>query len=350
MIQAKPTSCPYCDSRSIGKKGVRQNTMRQLQLFRCANCWKYFTPLSGIKTKYSPELIAKALLFFYQGNTQEEIIKIFRTRHKVRLSRRTLGRWIAKYKHICTFYPLRSQALILSPKKELVTQFALEHRQVYIFKKHEAKLQQLVKTLGATNGKRLSTYLEEVTQPSFPHEIFRDEKSEEADQETKPAVQRSSQVSFETLPLATRTKQNTANDLATFGLYLAKRSVERHPMIEEFMLACDGATVATEVPLYLTDSELRYFHSIGFYLPIDQLSKPITGHIDVLQVRNGLIHILDYKPDAKKVNPVNQLLLYALALASRTRLPLKLFVCTWFDEKDYFEFYPLHAVHKREGK
>jgi hypothetical protein len=40
-----------------------------------------------------------------------------------------------------------------------------------------------------------------------------------------------------------------------------------------------------------------------------------------------------------------------LALASRTRLPLKLFVCAWFDEKDYFEFYPLQAVYpkKMEG-
>jgi ATP-dependent exoDNAse (exonuclease V) beta subunit len=79
-------------------------------------------------------------------------------------------------------------------------------------------------------------------------------------------------------------------------------------------------------------------------------SRPITGHIDLLQIRNGLIHILDYKPDAKKIHPVNQLLLYALAMASRTRLPLKTFVCAWFDEKDYFSFYPLHAVYQKREK
>jgi ATP-dependent exoDNAse (exonuclease V) beta subunit len=69
------------------------------------------------------------------------------------------------------------------------------------------------------------------------------------------------------------------------------------------------------------------------------------GHIDILQIRNGLIHILDYKSEADKTNAVNQLTIYALALASRTKLAVKDFKCAWFDEKNYFEFYPLHAVY-----
>ncbi len=335
MIQTKITSCPYCDSRHINKKGVRNNTTRQLQLYRCANCRKYFTPLSGIKTKYSPELIAKVLLLFYQGNTEEEIMKILRSKHKVRLSRRTLGRWIANYKHICTFHPQRRKALTVFSKEKLITTYSFEHTQIYVFKKHEAKVQELSKTLGA-DGQRLSTYLQTVTEPSFPHSMFQNSQ------------QRSSEVSFETLPFTTRSKQNTANDLATFGLYLAKRSVERHSMIEDFMLAVDGATVATEIPVYLTQNEMTYFQRRGFYLPVKESKQPITGHIDILQIRNGLIYILDYKPDARKINPTNQLLVYTLALASRTRLPLKLFVCAWFDEKDYFEFFPLHAVHTKK--
>jgi len=40
-----------------------------------------------------------------------------------------------------------------------------------------------------------------------------------------------------------------------------------------------------------------------------------------------------------------QLTIYALALARRIGLPLKLFKCAWFDEKDYFEFYPLTGVY-----
>ena len=32
--------------------------------------------------------------------------------------------------------------------------------------------------------------------------------------------------------------------------------------------------------------------------PSEDEARSITGHIDFLQIRNGAIHILDYKPDA----------------------------------------------------
>jgi hypothetical protein len=70
--------------------------------------------------------------------------------------------------------------------------------------------------------------------------------------------------------------------------------------------------------------------------------KPvITGHLDFLQVRNGAVHILDYKPDATTNKPIAQLAVYALAL---TRLVpgLRLFdiKCAWFNEQEYCEFFP----------
>jgi hypothetical protein len=37
--------------------------------------------------------------------------------------------------------------------------------------------------------------------------------------------------------------------------------------------------------------------------------------------------------------------IYALALASRTKLAVKDFKAAWFDEKAYYEFFPLHAVY-----
>jgi hypothetical protein len=47
------------------------------------------------------------------------------------------------------------------------------------------------------------------------------------------------------------------------------------------------------------------------------------------------------------IDPVNQLVVYALAFASSTRLPVKVLKCAWFDEKDYFEFFPLQAVRAK---
>lgn len=76
----------------------------------------------------------------------------------------------------------------------------------------------------------------------------------------------------------------------------------------------------------------------------------VTGHIDIVQVRNGIVHILDYKPNADKEKPIEQLTWYALALSRLTGLRLFEFKCAWFDEKSYYEFYPLHVVKKLNRK
>ena len=45
---------------------------------------------------------------------------------------------------------------------------------------------------------------------------------------------------------------------------------------------------------------------------------------------------------------IAQLMVYALALSRHTGLKLFDFVCAWFDEHHYYEFFPLHVVHKRQ--
>ena len=138
-------------------------------------------------------------------------------------------------------------------------------------------------------------------------------------QSSQPAL-RSSKSRFEILPLARTEKQNLANDLAALGLLLARKNRDRHAAVQDFMLANDTSTIACEVPVYLTGEDIAYYKSLGFFVSLPESSKPITGHIDVVQVRNGLVHLLDYKPNARQIDPVNQLVVYALAFASRTRL------------------------------
>ncbi len=142
-------------------------------------------------------------------------------------------------------------------------------------------------------------------------------------------------------------KKNLANKLAELGLLLAKNNRDRHSSIQEFMVINDSVAIATEVPVYLTRNDIKYFKRKGFNFSFKNYRTPITGHIDILQIRNGLIHILDYKPGAKKVKPIEQLIVYALALDSETKLAVKDFKVAWFDEKNYYEFYPLHAVYNK---
>ena len=76
------------------------------------------------------------------------------------------------------------------------------------------------------------------------------------------------------------------------------------------------------------------------------MEQPLTGRVDFLQIRNGAVHILDYKPDAPTNKPVEQLTLYALALSRLTGLRLFDFKCAWFNQDHYYEFFPLHVVCK----
>ena len=111
------------------------------------------------------------------------------------------------------------------------------------------------------------------------------------------------------------------------------------------MLANDNVTVAIEIPIWMTESDiaaLEYHHGIELAFRDSECPRVITGHIDFLQVRNGAVHILDYKPDARA--PTSQSrssTIYAIAL---TRLVpgLKLFdiKCAWFNDEEYCEFFP----------
>jgi hypothetical protein len=63
-----------------------------------------------------------------------------------------------------------------------------------------------------------------------------------------------------------------------------------------------------------------------------------------------ITYLLDYKPEARKEkHAITQLTIYALALSRRTGLSVRAFKCAWFDERDYFEFFPLPAIYPRYG-
>ena len=70
-----------------------------------------------------------------------------------------------------------------------------------------------------------------------------------------------------------------------------------------------------------------------------ELEEPLSGHIDILQQRFTKIHILDYKPDAKKSDKTSaeQLFLYELAFSKRTGIPLRKITSAYFDQNNYFQ-------------
>ena len=273
------------------------------------------------------------------GYTLEQTRKEMAKRFHIKIPTSTINHWVKKYSGICRFIRLREESIKLYNPEEIIFTHNLQHNQIYKYQLHKAKLDLVKNELPEQKFLLLKNYLEKIPTQDFPHHIFTisDEELEK----------RASQLKARLLNITKLQKKNLANKLAELGLILAKTNKERHQAIQSFMLINDSVTIACEVPVYLTNDDINYFKSKGFTFDFENYRTPITGHIDILQIRNGLIHILDYKPNASKVNAINQLTIYALALASRTKLAVKDFKCAWFDEKNYFEFFPLHAVYSK---
>ena len=72
--------------------------------------------------------------------------------------------------------------------------------------------------------------------------------------------------------------------MTKLALATAKNRAKRHEAVEDFFLKNDSKTIAIEVPVYLLPNEAKDL----------KLPEPLTGHIDILQVRNKKVMILDY--------------------------------------------------------
>lgn len=334
--------CPYCISELIKREGKRKLKHSIVQKYRCLDCNKYFADKDIKHKSYPAKIILNTISTYNLGYTIERTKKEIAKRFHIKIPESTIHSWIKQYSNICTFNRVREQTTKLHTPEEMIFSHNLQHSQIYKFQLHKAKLELVARELQPQKFQLLKSYLEKIPTEEFPHHIFQPKHEDIIE------LSRSSQMKFNTLSFVKLEKQNLANALASLGLQLAKTNKERHEAVQNFMITNDLATVACEVPLYLTNDDINYFRSKGFVFNFEDYQTPITGHIDVLQIRNGLIHILDYKPDAHNVNAVNQLTLYALALASRTRLAVKDFKCAWFDDKHYFEFFPLHAVYPKE--
>jgi ATP-dependent exoDNAse (exonuclease V) beta subunit len=279
-------------------------------------------------------MILEALCLFYSGHTIPRTARYLRDRFGHRIHPRTISRWLSEYRELTTYARLRPHALTRFSPHTLIRSTRLHHKQVYMYRVHQGKLALILADKEHEAFSPVATYLTEMA-TACPHELFQEEH-------------RASQAAhaFDLTGVEIVEKQNLAPRIAHLALQAVTHHKRRHDELQRFMLMTDSVTVAVEVPIYLTSADIRHMQQLGFHIPITTTGT-ITGHIDVLQIRNGRVHILDYKPGANHERPIAQLMVYALALSRRTGLRLFDFTCAWFDDRHYFEFHPLHVVYKR---
>jgi len=303
--------CPHCKSPRITRKGRRRTKFGSRQLLYCKDCKKEFTDSKLLYKTYGPKVISNAISYYNLGNTLEKTAKLVNVRFKVKTSKSSVSQWLKEFKNICTYCKLRPKAVRMYPKDILASKTFVHNGLAYNFKFHKAKLEMLCQNKDIAP---IATYIKRLLKDGCPSFFDKIEN-------------RCSQMKVE-VKISKDTKLNNACQLVDFALRSCSKSTERHSTVENFMLINDSATIAVEVPVWFWEKSM----DLG-----------ISGHIDVLQVRNNKIYILDFKPKAAKESEqkvASQLFWYAKGLSFRTTIPLKMFVCAWFDENSYHEFIP----------
>ncbi|MBU6320939.1 PD-(D/E)XK nuclease family protein [Patescibacteria group bacterium] len=346
--------CPYCGSPEFVKRGIRRKKHEAVQLYLCRAeaCGRTFTSERVKGKRYPLRVIIEGMSYYNLGCTLEETCRLLKKKFAddagvLAPTPETLAAWVEQYKPLCRYERMRPYAVKLLRPAETVEVVTMAHRQLYRFRYHRAKMFLSLEEFGNRRLERLKQYLDAVSSET-PHQYF--------DEGARMSEVRSR---FDAADMIVKGKHNFANDLAAFVLPAVERNLDRHEALQRFMIANDSVTVATEVPVYIRREDVEHLENeLKFKITDDgrvsmkgdkqprQLPQLLTGHIDLVQVRNGMVHILDYKPGASKERPVEQLTWYALALSRLTGLRLFEFKCAWFDDQDYYEFYPLHVVKK----
>jgi transposase-like protein len=349
-----PERCPHCNSKRLIKKGTRKKKHEDVPIFRCRACGRSFTvgPRAIRNKTYPLPEILEALSLYDRGNTLEATAEKISSRYGHQVAASTISRWLAQHPTLTTYRRLRDRGRRLFSPTQIIRTHKLYHRQVYEFAYHRAKLALLndgtldnKRALGKNSTARFSSLAEflESVPHTCPHDLFQREDGS-----------RGSQLAPDFLAmekLIVVKKQNAATDTAALIVPAVGSNYERHPKLQRFMLANDSTTIAVEVPVWLAQDDIAALekeHRIRL-LSADA-ENSITGHIDFLQVRNGAVHILDYKPDARTNKPIAQLTIYALALSHLTGIKLFDIKCAWFNENEYCEFFPRTLLSRGRRK
>ncbi len=162
--------------------------------------------------------------------------------------------------------------------------------------------------------------------------------------------------------LETKEKDNIIPHLTKLAFNSQPKNTDKspHETVEDFFLINDSHTVCTELPVFINPEELgstnsqssnftrpkelRSSYSQNSYSARPQeteidVEEPITGHIDLVQIRYDDLHILDYKPNLNKPERhASQLHLYKKAIQERTSIPKDKIHTAVFNKHNYYEF------------
>lgn len=130
------------------------------------------------------------------------------------------------------------------------------------------------------------------------------------------------------------------HQLKDFARYVHRLSIagSRHERMQTFLMLSDRASVAVEVPVWMTPSESKLFDAT------------LTGHIDIIRLTDK-IEVWDYKPSAsRELFACCQVYWYVRMLSTRLHLDMDEFRCGFFDAYNVYTLEPEYVPYQRTLK
>ncbi len=300
--------CPQCHtSSSVIKAGLRHTQKGIIQRYYCKQCRCYFSDTAQPYTQYPLPVILYAIEQYTRGYPVKEVKKKTGKTYRYSPPIQTIYSWLERYKDILTFIKTRKRYAI-DPETVIQTH-RFHHQQMYPFSYHTLKLNLYSKHLP-----QLRRYINWVER-SLSNTMF-----------LKGPRASSLKIKNTMQPLQ---QSNIIPTLTTYALATKKKTMDAHELVERFFLLHDATTICTELPVFLNPDEIKSIDVDG----------PLTGHIDIVQIRFNTLYILDYKPNLRHPdNYGSQLFLYREALHKRTSIPKEKIVPAVFNHEYYYEF------------
>ena len=301
-------NCPYCNSDKYTiKAGIRQTREGIIQKYYCKKCTKYFTDKTQPYTHYPLHVILYSLQQYNKGFPVKNVKTLTGRKYRYSPPERTIYSWIKRYQNTLTFLRLRKTYQI--HPETLTTTHRFNHQQIFPFTYHNLKINLKSKQLP-----QLKRYINWVER-KLPTKIFL-------------SGPRASQCSIEKT-ITVKEKNTIASELARLARAIQGKNQSAHESVEQFFLYNDSSTVCIELPVFLNPKETDLFN----------IDTPLTGHIDLIQIRNNRLYILDYKPNLRQPKYfTSQLLAYKEALHHRTQIPRENIISAVFNQYGYYEY------------
>ena len=263
-----PARCPHCGSMRLIRKGTRRKKLEIVQLWQCKVCRRVFTPAPAelrYKT-YPVRVILDGVTLYNLGYSLPEAAAKLKSRHGYRVAPSTLASWMAEHRELTTYTRLRRDAPSGFTPAQTIRSTKLYHRQVYSFSYHRPKLALLRESRQHRRFAPLVDFLERAPK-DCPHELFR---------ESSRASQIPNFVNRNHLIVVQ--KENFASRIAALIIPSVGNNRLRHEALQRFMIANDSVTLAVEIPIWLTPTDidaLEVEHNIEL-LPAGQTPRTFS--------------------------------------------------------------------------